>query len=124
MRTTETGKIAGAIQSIADQRNLVLNTAIESSRAGCTKGFLVVAEEIKKLSDRTIETVCQELKRVTESMDSLNNRMGEIESFGRTLRSQMEKMREPMSSTLLKRLVGVALRRQEKVLGTIRHIFG
>ncbi|MCL4461877.1 MAG: methyl-accepting chemotaxis protein [Nitrospirae bacterium] len=132
----EISGIGKGIREISTQVNLLsLNAAIEAARAKETgRGFGVVAEEIKKLSDRTrdsvgeidrtIGTIRQELKRVTESVGSLNNRMGEIETFGRTLRIQMEKMRESMNSTLLKRLVEIALRRQKKVLGTIRHIFG
>jgi methyl-accepting chemotaxis protein len=129
-------RIGKGIKEISTQVNLLsLNAAIEAARAKeMGRGFGVVAEEIKKLSDRTrdsvgeidrtIANIRQELKRVTESMGALNNRMGEIETFGRTLRRQMEKMRETMNSTLLKRLLGIALRRQKKVLGTIRHIFG
>ncbi len=129
-------RIGKGIKEISTQVNLLsLNAAIEAARAKeMGRGFGVVAEEIKKLSDRTrdsvgeidrtIANIRQELKRVTESMESLNHRMGEIESFGRTLRRQMEKMRETMNSTLLKRLLEIALRRQKKVLGTIRHIFG
>lgn len=59
----------GFIKEISEQTNMLgLNAAIEAARVGDTgRGFSVVAEEIRKLSDSSKKTVLQ-VKELTQQI--------------------------------------------------------
>ncbi len=68
-RVEDTKSILEIIQNIANQTNLLaLNASIEAARVGeHGKGFSVVAEEIRKLADKTNQSA-DEIKQLVESL--------------------------------------------------------
>jgi len=112
------GQITTVIKEIADQTNLLaLNAAIEAARAGEQgRGFAVVADEVRKLAERTsnstseitgvVEAIRTETEAAVASMSEVEHKVQESANFNR------------LTGEALKQIVEAA----NQVTGLVSHI--
>ncbi|WP_169051749.1 methyl-accepting chemotaxis protein [Halorhabdus amylolytica] len=95
----EIGDIAGLIDEIADQTNmLALNASIEAARAGeAGEGFAVVADEIKQLAQETSDATGDIEARIAEVQDTTEHVVEDMYDVGDSVTEGIDAVEDAVS---------------------------
>ena len=95
-RTRDTDSVLEFIRNVANQTNLLgLNAAIEASRAGdAGRGFSVVAQEIRKLSSSSSQSIKKIENVIKDIQKSVSTVTGDIDKVNENFQEQAAALEE------------------------------